>query len=168
MPESIPITDDTRRTLLIAEDDRDLQNVLRVMVERLGYAVAVVNDGIEAMNYLESHSADAVLSDICMPKMDGLELLLAVRGKHGDLPFVLLTSVEERQSVVEALRLGATDFINKPIDVELLSLVISRVLEIGVRKKKLRKSIPLTLSEKMLSLLQIVSSQRRKQPKNDR
>jgi two-component system response regulator AtoC len=113
-----------KATILVAEDDRNLRRVLRAILVREGYDVAEASHGEAAASWLGEHRADALVTDIRMPKMDGLALLRHVRERHPDLPVILITAYGTIGDAVEAIRSGAFDYISKPFDeTELLRVV---------------------------------------------
>jgi DNA-binding NtrC family response regulator len=112
--------------ILIAEDDRNLRRVLRAMLVREGYEVAEAVDGASAASWLDANPnrADVLVSDIRMPKMDGLALFRHCRDRHPSLPVILVTAYGTIADAVEAIRSGAFDYITKPFDeAELLRVV---------------------------------------------
>jgi two-component system response regulator AtoC len=111
-------------TILVAEDDRNLRRVLRAILVREGYDVAEASNGEAAAAWLADHRADALVTDIRMPKMDGLALLRHARERCPDLPVILITAYGTIGDAVEAIRSGAFDYISKPFDeAELLRVV---------------------------------------------
>ncbi|MDX1815383.1 MAG: sigma-54 dependent transcriptional regulator, partial [Thermodesulfobacteriota bacterium] len=111
-------------TILVAEDDRNLRRVLRAILVREGYDVAEASNGEAAAAWLAEHRADALVTDIRMPKMDGLALLRHLRERRPDLPVILITAYGTIGDAVEAIRSGAFDYISKPFDeAELLRVV---------------------------------------------
>ncbi|MGA6992768.1 MAG: sigma-54 dependent transcriptional regulator [Candidatus Deferrimicrobiaceae bacterium] len=113
-----------KATILVAEDDRNLRRVLRAILVREGYDVAEAANGEAAAAWLAEHRADALVTDIRMPKMDGLALLRHARERHPDLSVILITAYGTIGDAVEAIRSGAFDYISKPFDeTELLRVV---------------------------------------------
>ena len=111
-------------TILVAEDDRNLRRVLRAMLTRDGYEVAETPDGTAAAEWLAGRRADALISDIRMPGMDGMALFRHCRDRHPELPVILITAYGRIEDAVEAMRGGAFDYISKPFDeAELLRVV---------------------------------------------
>ncbi len=110
--------------VLVAEDDRNLRRVLRAMLAREGYEVAEAADGSVAQAWLSANRADALVSDIRMPKVDGLALFRHCREKRPEMPVILITAFGTIGDAVEAIRSGAFDYITKPFDeAELLRVV---------------------------------------------
>ena len=113
-----------RGKILIAEDDRNLRRVLRAMLVREGYDIAEAANGEVAASWLAGNRVDALVSDIRMPKMDGLALFRHCRERHPSLPVILVTAYGTIGDAVEAIRSGAFDYITKPFDeAELLRVV---------------------------------------------
>jgi len=126
-----------RGTILVAEDDRNLRRVLRAMLAREGYEVAEAIDGAAAAEWLDGRRADALVTDIRMPKMDGLALFRHCRERHPELPVILVTAYGRIEDAVEAMRGGAFDYIAKPFDeAELLRVVGNAVATSAVTDRE--------------------------------
>ncbi len=123
--------------VLVAEDDRNLRRVLRAMLAREGYDVAEVADGGAAQAWLSANRADALVSDIRMPKIDGLALFRHCREKRPEMPVILITAFGTIGDAVEAIRSGAFDYITKPFDeAELLRVVGTAVRTAAVSERE--------------------------------
>lgn len=108
--------------ILIAEDDLSLQKVLRTLLEKNGYTVDTVGDGIKALEYLRFGDYDGVILDVMMPKMDGMKVLENIRREKNAVPVLMLTAKSEIDDKVAGLDLGANDYLTKPFDLrELLA-----------------------------------------------
>jgi sigma-B regulation protein RsbU (phosphoserine phosphatase) len=118
------MTDQAR--LLLVDDDEITRDLLARYLERNGFEVTGVADGREALACIEKGGPELVLLDIVMEGLSGLEILSAVRQQHSttDLPVVMATSKDLSRDVVEALRLGANDYVTKPFD---FPVVLARV-----------------------------------------
>jgi two-component system response regulator AtoC len=112
------------RQILIAEDEPNLRRVLGAQLQRDGYDVLLAEDGERAMALLQEHHVDVIISDLRMPKIDGMTLLKYVVAEKPDIPFLLITAHGTVETAVEALKLGAFDYVTKPFDrAELKSIV---------------------------------------------
>lgn len=100
--------------ILIAEDERDLNEIMRKKLKSDGYVVDSVHDGVEALNYIESAEYDAIMLDIMMPRMSGLEVLRTIRSRGINTPVLLLTALDAVSDKVIGLDAGANDYIVKP------------------------------------------------------
>jgi len=108
---------EARCRILAVDDDPSMLSLVSHILERAGYEVEVAADGAEGMSRIDRRRPDLVLCDVQMPVMDGFATLQAVRGKAATaaLPFVLLTALDNRENVRRGMRLGADDFLSKPV-----------------------------------------------------
>lgn len=104
--------------ILIAEDERDLNDLLKKRLEKQQYSVDACYDGQEALDYLEVTEYAAVILDIMMPKADGLTVLKSIRRKKKNTPVLLLTAKDSIEDRVTGLDLGADDYLVKPFAFE--------------------------------------------------
>ena len=100
--------------LLLAEDELSLARAVSVILEKNNYAVDVVHDGQDALDYLESENYDAAILDIMMPKVDGITVLKRIRAAGNAVPVLLLTAKSEIDDKVTGLDAGANDYLTKP------------------------------------------------------
>lgn len=104
--------------ILIAEDERDLNEIMRKKLSSDGYVVDCVYDGQEALDYIESAEYDAIILDIMMPRKSGLEVLSTLRGSGNNTPVLLLTALDAVADKVKGLDAGANDYLVKPFSFE--------------------------------------------------
>ena len=116
-------------SILFAEDERALQEVIAEQLREEGYGVTTAADGVEALARLEEARYDLALLDIRMPRKDGLEVLQAIRARQPRMRVVMLTGVDEFSVALEAMKLGADDYITKPFTLSELLACIGRALE---------------------------------------
>ena len=122
-------------TIALVDDDRSIITSVSITLKEEGYAVRAYNDGQSALADLLANPPDLVVSDIKMPRMDGMELLRRLREKS-DLPVIFLTSKDEEIDELLGLRLGAEDFIRKPFSQRLL---VERI-KVVLRRRRLAAS----------------------------
>ncbi|MBM4343094.1 MAG: sigma-54-dependent Fis family transcriptional regulator [Deltaproteobacteria bacterium] len=115
--------------LLIADDDLSLREFLTIFLRREGHDVEVAANGMKALELLETSQFDLALTDIRMPRMDGLELLDAVRERGIETQIVVMTAFSSTDTALDAMRKGAYDYIVKPFKLEEVKLVIGKCLE---------------------------------------
>ena len=125
-----------RKRILIVDDEPSLRKVLRAHLGRAGYEVETAEDGEAAVQALDEAPFDLVVSDLRMPRMDGMGLLGWCRTHHPGLPVVLITAHGTVDSAVEAIKQGAYDYITKPFDQEELRSIISRALATEERSRR--------------------------------
>ena len=116
-------------SILIVDDDRELRSLLREDLGRRGWQTAEAPAGQEALEHLEDHTVDVVLTDMNMPGMDGLELCRQLSEKRPDVPSIVLTAFGSLETAVGAIRSGAYDFVTKPVDTDLLVISLDRALK---------------------------------------
>jgi DNA-binding NtrC family response regulator len=114
------------RTVLIADDEVNLRKVLSAMLRREGFEVLTANDGENALELLRRTRVDLVLTDLKMPRLDGLALLRQVLREFTGIPVIVLTAHGTIDNAVEAMKLGAFDFLTKPFDQDELKVVIRK------------------------------------------
>ena len=115
--------------VLIVDDEADSRDALAELTQRWGYDVQTAADGTEALRRAIEGHPDVILTDLVMPNMDGLWLLRALRAELPECPVVLLTGRGTIQTAVQAIKEGAYDFIEKPLEVPRLRIVLERALE---------------------------------------
>src|SRR6188472_3389639 len=104
------------KQVLVADDEPNLRKVLSAQLARDGFEVHTAEDGEHATRILAEHHIDLVITDLRMPKMDGMELLKYVVAEHPDIPVIMITAHGTVNTAVEALKLGAFDYVTKPFD----------------------------------------------------
>jgi len=107
-------------TILVVEDDQDLQEALCETLSLAGLRTLAANDGRMAIDVLKTEQVDMVVSDVQMQRMDGHALLKSIKQQYSKLPVLLMTAHGNVQKAVEAIRLGAIDYLVKPFDAEVL------------------------------------------------
>ena len=115
--------------ILVVDDERNIRNNLGMVLEAEGYKVDTASNGDDAILRVKEGLYDIAFVDIQMPKMDGLELLRYLRGLRPKLPVVMLTAYGTVNRAVEAMKLGAVDFLEKPFDPKTISLLCQEILE---------------------------------------
>lgn len=103
-----------RQRILVVDDDPHMQEGIRVSLSRGNYEIVVVSDGLQAIEAIERHDFDLVITDQQMPQMSGLELLATLQQRESSIPIVMITAYGTITQAVEAMQLGAADFITKP------------------------------------------------------
>ncbi len=120
-----------RSTILLADDDPTIADSLAPFLERAGFHVLVVSDGVTALDKAQAHHPELIILDVLMPRMDGREALRRLRKLNIWTPTILLTQVGEASERALALEEGADDYLNKPFDPHELLARIRAVLRRG-------------------------------------
>lgn len=113
--------------ILVVDDDSNICELLRLYLEKEGYAVKIVNDGVSAVNAFKQESPDLMILDIMLPKLDGWQVCREIR-KFSDKPIIMLTAKGETFDKVLGLELGADDYMTKPFDTKEMVARIKAVL----------------------------------------
>src|ERR1700737_1885023 len=112
--------------VLVVDDEQNLRKILAATLQREGYEVTVCADGEQALAALGRDGADVGVTDLVMPKMDGLSLLRRVVVSHPDVPVIVVTAHGRVDSAVEAMKAGAFDFVTKPFEHAELKTIIAK------------------------------------------
>ena len=130
--------------ILIVDDNETLRFTLTELLEESGFECKAVEDGSEALNEVRKHSYGLVILDMRLPGMSGFEILKKIKEKDKTLPVIMLTAFGEIKTAVEAMKLGAQDFITKPFDNDAMIMSIRKTLElkylneeVGLLRKKI-------------------------------
>ena len=119
----------THRDILIVEDEINIRTALVTMLEKRGYRARAVGTAEEALALLGGAEADLLITDLKMPGVSGMELLHHAKEKWPQMEVVVITAYGTIETAVEAMRLGAYDYLTKPIDRERFSIVVDKALE---------------------------------------
>lgn len=115
-------------TVLVVDDEDGIRQALMRFLTRLGYRVQAAANATEAQQQLAAHHPQAMLCDIRMPETSGVELLPKVLAQDADLAIIMLTAIDEPRTAIECLKLGAYDYLIKPVDLEELELSLQHAL----------------------------------------
>ena len=116
-------------TILIVDDEEDFRHPMATLLEASGYAVQTAGDGIEAINHLQKMRFDAMVLDLHMPRVNGMEVLAYVRERAIGTPVIILTAVHDLHVAVETIKSGAFDFVTKPVQTPELLNILERAIE---------------------------------------
>jgi DNA-binding NtrC family response regulator len=114
--------------VLVVDDEDGIRQALTRFLTRLGYRVQAAANATEALQQLAAHHPQAMLCDIRMPDTSGVELLPKVLAQDPDLAIIMLTAIDEPRTAIECLKLGAYDYLIKPVDLEELELSLQHAL----------------------------------------
>jgi two-component system response regulator AtoC len=125
-------------TVLVIDDDPGIREYLETLATRQGYGVYTAADGESALADLDRTSPDLITLDAVLPGMDGLETLRQIKQRMPDVPVIMLSGHGQARTIVEAMRLGASDFLRKPFEVEELELAFQKALENRALEEEVR------------------------------
>lgn len=121
--------------ILLIEDNEELRNLIKAFLERGGYAVAAVSFGEEALGWLGRERAKLMLLDIMLPGMDGFALCDKVR-KENNIPIIILSACTEKEDQMNGFSLGADDYVEKPVDMDILLAKIGALIRRNYELKR--------------------------------
>ena len=128
MPGSEELQPDT--SVLVVDDEDGIRQALDRFLSRLGYRVLQASSGAEALIQLRDAHPTAMLSDIRMPNMTGIELVPKALAVEPDVAIIMLTAIDEPRTAIDCLKLGAVDYLIKPVDLEELELALQAALRV--------------------------------------
>jgi len=117
-----------RTTVLVVDDEDGIRQALTRFLTRVGYKVSAAANATEALERVASDHPTAMLCDIRMPETSGVELLPKVLAQDPDLAIIMLTAIDEPRTAIECLKLGAYDYLIKPVDLDELELSLQHAL----------------------------------------
>jgi len=131
----VPRTVPQRKTILVVDDAEVIRTYLKNLLPMKGYDVLLAEDGLKAMELLNGGARpDVIVLDVMMPGIDGIEALRKIKQLLPEVPVIMLSVVGKAGTVVDAMNLGAADYINKPFEEEELEIALKKVLEIETLK----------------------------------
>jgi DNA-binding NtrC family response regulator len=153
MPDPAPSPEPT--TILVVDDETGIRQALDRFLKRIGYRVVTAESGAVALERIASDRPDAMLSDIRMPNMTGVELVPKALAAQPDLAIIMLTAVDSPKTAIECLRLGAYDYLIKPLDLEELELSLQSALrrrQLEVDRRELERWLAREVAERTQTL----------------
>jgi two-component system response regulator PilR (NtrC family) len=151
------------------DDERSMRELLAIVLRREGYEVLLADNGQAAIDLLERESVDVLISDINMPDMSGVDVLRAAKKVDQDILGIMITAFASTETAVEAMRLGACDYLSKPFDIDLLKMKVREKIENRQLKQEnllLKRTLGLThqfsniigRSESMLAVFKMIET----------
>ncbi|MGQ9636804.1 MAG: sigma-54-dependent transcriptional regulator [Thermodesulfobacteriota bacterium] len=156
-----------KKVILVVEDDLRLGASLCLLFRRKGYQTLMAGNGKEAFQLFQQQDVDLVVTDLVMPKMDGIALLESIKALRPETEVIVISGQGTIEKAVQAMKLGAFDFIEKPIDPRVISLLVERALEkqtLVIQNRDLRSKLEdrfhfkniIGKSEKMLKIFNLI------------
>lgn len=123
-------------TVLLVDDEPDVREIIAMGISARGIDVLEAGNGQEALEVLREHRVDAIVSDLMMPRVSGLTLLNQLRESGATQPFIVVTGYSSQESTLQALRLGAFDYIEKPFETADLVAILTEAVRVGAALNK--------------------------------
>lgn len=145
-----------RLKILIVDDDPSIRNMLAIVLKKSGYDVTGANNGKAGLDNLKKGAFDLVISDIKMPDISGIELLKKIKSINPEIPVIMITAYASANDAVEAMKLGAEDYITKPFNLDELKIIIDRAIyKRNMEKENVLLKSRLTAKEKFENIVGI-------------
>jgi two-component system response regulator PilR (NtrC family) len=126
----VPVAADTRAArILVVDDEQSMRELLAIVLRREGYDVVLADNGHAAIEIIEREPVDVLISDINMPDMSGVDVLRAAKKLDQDILGIMITAFASTETAIEAMRLGACDYLSKPFDIDLLKMKVREKVE---------------------------------------
>ena len=136
--------EEIKSRILIVEDEKNMREVMKILLEGEGYEVTCAKNGIEALSLMNGEIFDLIITDIKMPGVDGFQVLKKVQELSPETLVLMITAFGTTESAVEAMKLGAYDYIHKPFKIDEIRIAVRRAIE----KRRLRGEVSI-LREKI-------------------
>ena len=123
---------DLKKRILIVDDSASMRQIVKLILQSLGFTnMEEAEDGREALESIRSQRFELVLSDCNMPNMNGIELLSALRqdSELHDIPFIVMTSTDQKESLLEMVKAGASDYLEKPFLADALKAKLAKFID---------------------------------------
>jgi diguanylate cyclase (GGDEF)-like protein/PAS domain S-box-containing protein len=150
------------RKLLTVDDEAAIRDCIAAFFEDLGFLVSQAEDGLDALDLIRRNRPDIILTDLRMPRMDGLELIAAVMSEFDNLPIIVISGTGVLADAIDALRRGAWDYLTKPIqDLGELEIIVQRSLErarLINDNRRYQTNLEVMVSEKTAELRKLVTA----------
>lgn len=130
--------------ILVVDDEESIREFFQIMLKREGYDVLTASNGREALECLKKGGVDLAISDIQMPEMSGMELLSAIKETDPEMAMIMITAFGSTETAVEAMKLGAYDYIQKPFKIDEVKIIIRQALErrtLKLENQQLKKEL---------------------------
>jgi len=130
--------------ILIIDDEKNIGEVIKLLFEKENYEVEIVQTGEEGIDKIKNDFFDVIISDIKLPDTSGMKILKMVKEIHPEIPIIMITAYASTSTAIEAMKLGAEDYIIKPFDIEELRIIVKKAYEkkkLEIENKKLQRLI---------------------------
>ncbi len=125
------------KKILVVEDEKDIQNIIKAFLENAGYKVETADDGLDAINFIQKNNYDLILLDIMLPKIDGFTVCEMIR-KNSNIPIIILTALTDEESQLKGFDKLADDYITKPFS---MPVVLKHIEAILRRTENINKKV---------------------------
>ncbi len=129
--QKVDAVNSSRARILVVDDEELIRDLLKMVLMDEGYTVVTATDGEEAIQRLESSPFDLVITDLVMPKVNGVEVLRAAKRIDPNYPVMVITGYPSVETVTKLVRLGAGDYLTKPFNLDVVKVTVAKLLELS-------------------------------------
>ena len=115
--------------ILVVDDEESIREFFQIMLKREGYEVLTASNGREGFEVFKKNPVDVIISDIQMPEMSGMDLLQKVKEADPEMVMIMVTAFGSTDTAVEAMKLGAYDYLQKPFKIDEVKIILKQALE---------------------------------------
>lgn len=145
---------DKKADVLIIDDDPSIRNMLSIVLKKDGYQVEAIENPVLALKKLKKQRFDLIISDIKMPEISGIELLRRVKSIDSEIPVIMITGFASTNDAVEAMKLGAEDYIIKPFNLDELKIIIGKcIYKKNIERENIELKLKLSDKEKFENIV---------------
>jgi len=126
-----------KKNILVIDDDVSTVETLDIFITGLGYDVSLAYNGREGLKLFDEKKPDLVLTDMVMPELGGMDVLKKIKENKSGVPVIIITAVNEMDTIISAIQEGAYDYVEKPIDISNLKVIIKNALETSTLEERL-------------------------------
>jgi len=156
--------------VLVVDDEKSMRDLLAITLQKAGYEVTLAEGGAAAMEAIRRDPFDAIITDLRMPKVDGLQVLRCAKDLSPDTAVIMVTAMASTETAVEAMKLGAYDYITKPFNLEELAVHVEKALErrnLLVENRAYHRSLEQRVAEQTREIREHLSLERRRREELD-
>ena len=132
-------TEPSKYTILVVDDEELLRNLIDTFLSKLGHSCVTAIDGVDALEKMKENKIDAVVTDIRMPKMDGITLTGEISTRYPGIPVMIMTAFDEGDTAGLAITAGARDFIKKPFSLNEFSVRLHKMINDSEAQRRMKK-----------------------------
>jgi CheY-like chemotaxis protein len=118
----------SKYTILVVDDEELIRNLVVTFLSKLGHSCLTAVDGVDALDKMKGNKIDAVITDIKMPNMDGIHLIIEISRQYPKLPIMVMTAFDEEYSAGTAISVGAREFIKKPFSLDEFAIRLHKMI----------------------------------------
>jgi DNA-binding response OmpR family regulator len=159
-------TEPSKYTILVVDDEELLRNLIDTFLSKLGHSCVTAIDGVDALEKMKENKIDAVVTDIRMPKMDGITLTGEISTRYPGIPVMIMTAFDEGDTAGLAITAGARDFIKKPFSLNEFSVRLHKMINDSEAQRRMKREKDVDDKDIQKSINELEPPNRKKREKD--